>query len=160
MRFVKESRIAAPPGAVFAFHEAPCALLRPTPPWERVEIVQPSPSLQPGSRVILRTWLGPIPLRWVAVHTEYDPPRFFADRQETGPFVRWYHGHRFLDDGCGGTLLRDEIEFEPPLGRFGRTVARRFLVRKLVRMFDYRHEVTRQPLESPSVEIPAEGRRG
>lgn len=148
MRFVKESHIAAPPEAVFAFHEAPGTLRRLVPPWERVEIVEEAGSLRPGSRVVLRTWLGPIPLRWVAVHTEREPPHRFADRQETGPFARWYHTHQFLADGRGGTLLRDEIDFEPPLGWLGRSLGRRLVLRKLQRMFDYRHDVTRRALES------------
>ena len=88
MQFVKESRIAAPPSEVFAFHESPGALRRLTPPWERVELESGGESIRPGSRVVLRTWLGPIPLRWVAEHTEYDPPRLFADRQVSGPFAR------------------------------------------------------------------------
>ena len=116
MRFVKESRIAASPEAVFAFHESPGALERLTPPWEKVEVVEGGDSIRPGSRVVLRTWLGPLPLRWVAEHTEYDPPHGFADRQVSGPFASWNHRHRFLDDGTGGTLLRDEVDYEPPLG--------------------------------------------
>jgi ligand-binding SRPBCC domain-containing protein len=88
MIFVKESRIAAPPEAVFAFHESPGALRRLIPPWERVEILEEPGSIRPGSRVVLRSWLGPVPLVWVAVHTEYEPPHRFADRQERGPFAR------------------------------------------------------------------------
>ncbi len=37
--------------------------------------------------------LGPIPLRWVAEHTEYEPGRLFADRQVSGPFASWYASH-------------------------------------------------------------------
>jgi ligand-binding SRPBCC domain-containing protein len=147
MLFVKESRIAAPPTVVFAFHERPGALQGLTPPWERVEVIDGGTSILPGSRVVLRTWLGPMPLRWVAEHTEYDPPRSFADRQVRGPFASWYHRHRFLDDGQGGTLLRDEVEFTPPLGWLGRRLGGGFLRRKLQRLFDYRHDVTRRLVE-------------
>ena len=115
MRFVKETRIAATPSQVFAFHESPGALQRLTPPWENVEVVEGGQSIRPGSRVVLTTKLGPVPLRWVAEHTEYEPPRMFADTQLSGPFARWYHRHLFLDDGAGGTLLRDEVDYEPPL---------------------------------------------
>ena len=55
MRFVKESRIAASPSAVFAFHETPGALSLLTPPWEKVEVVEGGGSLRPGSRVVLKT---------------------------------------------------------------------------------------------------------
>jgi ligand-binding SRPBCC domain-containing protein len=146
--FVKESRIAAPPHAVFAFHESPDALVRLIPPWEQVKIVERGASLQPGSRVILRTKLGPLSLEWVAEHTEYEAGRMFADRQVRGPFAYWYHRHRFLDDGHEGTILRDEVDFSPPLGKLGKLVGGGFLDSKLKRMFDYRHEVTRQAVES------------
>jgi ligand-binding SRPBCC domain-containing protein len=80
MQFVKESRIAASPEAVFAFHESQGALERLTPPWEKMQLLEGGESIQPGSRVVLRTWLGPVPIRWIAEHTEYDPPHGFADR--------------------------------------------------------------------------------
>jgi ligand-binding SRPBCC domain-containing protein len=147
MLFVKESQIAAPPAAVFAFHESPGALLRLTPPWERIAVIAGGESIRPGSRVVLKTWLGPLPVRWVAEHTEYDPPRLFADRQVSGPFASWHHRHRFLDDGRGGTLLRDEVEYVAPLGWLGRRLGGAFVRRKLQKMFDYRHDVTRRLVE-------------
>lgn len=143
MRFVKESRIAAPPAVVFAFHEAPGALSRLIPPWERVVVIEGGDSIRPGSRVVLSVTIGPFRTRWIAEHTDYEPGRLFADRQIEGPFAAWYHRHLFLDDGTGGTLLRDEIDLEPPFGLLGRILAGRFIVRKLRKMFDYRHETTR-----------------
>jgi ligand-binding SRPBCC domain-containing protein len=148
MEYVKESRIAAPAAVVFAFHESPGAVLRLTPPWERVELVEGGGSLRPGARVVLKTWVGPWPVRWVAEHTEYEPGRLFADRQVAGPFARWYHRHRFLDDGAGGTILRDEVDYEPPFGPLGRWLGGRFVERKLQKLFDFRHEATRRIVES------------
>lgn len=148
MEFVKESRIAAPPQEVFAFYESEGAFLRLTPPWERVKVVAGGKSIRPGERVVLATWAGPVPVRWVAEHTEYEHGRLFADRQVEGPFARWYHRHHFLDDGAGGTILRDEVEYEPPLGLLGRLMGGSFLERKLERLFDYRHETTRRIVES------------
>lgn len=148
MHFVKETPIAAPPETVFRFHESPGALQQLTPPWEPMEVVETSGSLLPGSRVVLAGRLGIIPIRWVAVHTEYEPPHLFADRQESGPFACWYHRHRFLDDGQGGTILRDEVEYRPPLGLLGRLLGGWLIRRKLTRMFDYRHETTRRLIES------------
>jgi hypothetical protein len=84
----------------------------------------------------------------VAEHTEYDPPRLFADRQLSGPFASWYHRHRMIDDGNGGTTLRDEVDYELPLGAIGRWIGSRYIRRKLNRMFDYRHEVTKRIVEA------------
>jgi ligand-binding SRPBCC domain-containing protein len=148
MRFVKESRIDAPPERVFAFHESPGALIRLTPPWEQVTVESGGDSIKVGARVVLVTKLGPISLRWVAEHTAYDPPQGFADRQVSGPFARWEHHHEFLEDGQGGTILRDSVEYDPPLGVLGRLVGGGFIRAKLTKMFDYRHDLTRKIVES------------
>jgi ligand-binding SRPBCC domain-containing protein len=148
VQFVKESRLAAPPERVFAFHESPGALQRLTPPWEEVEVESGGDSIKVGSRAVLVTKLGPIPLRWVAEHTEYDPPHRFADRQVSGPFARWYHRHEFLDDGRGGTILRDAVDYDLPLGALGRLFGGGLVRRKLCKMFDYRHEATRRIVEA------------
>jgi ligand-binding SRPBCC domain-containing protein len=154
MRFEKETRIAASPDAVFAFHESPGALERLTPPWEQVRRIEGGDSLRPGTRVVLAIPFGPLRLRWVAEHTEYEAGRMFADRQVQGPFAAWYHRHLFLDDGRGGTVLRDEVDYEPPLGVLGRWVAGGFLEAKLRKLFDYRHETTRRLVESGDVSHP------
>jgi hypothetical protein len=157
MNFIKTSRIAAPPEAVFRFHESPGALGHLIPPWESMRVVESAGSLRPGSRVVLEGRLfGILPVRWVAVHTEYDPPRLFADRQESGPFAHWHHRHLFLDDGQGGTLLRDEVEYRPPLGLLGRLLGGWLIRRQLERMFTYRHETTRRLVEQAQAQ-PAGG---
>ena len=159
MKYVKESRIAAPPEAVFAFHESPGAFRRLIPPWEDVEVIEQADSIRPGARVVLRTKLGPVPMRWVAEHTEYDPPHRFADRQVAGPFARWEHVHQFLDDGQGGTILRDEVDYEPPLGGLGRLLGDRMIRQRLERMFAFRHETTRAVVESGDWQGANEGLR-
>ena len=122
--------------------------------WSRVGI------LRPGSRVVLSIPIGPIRVRWIAEHTEYERGRLFADRQVEGPFSSWYHRHLFLDDGQGGTLLRDEVEFEPPLGIVGRLLAGRLLESKLRTLFDYRHETTRRIVEAGDFSHPTPDRSG
>jgi ligand-binding SRPBCC domain-containing protein len=146
--FVRESRIAATPQAVFAFHENPDALERLIPPWENVKLVAASGSLKPGSRVVLRSRQGPFSWNWVAEHTEYEPGRMFADRQVQGPFSYWYRRHLFLDEGQGGTILRDEVDYRLPLGMLGERLGQSFVKSRLRKMFDYRHRVTKQLVES------------
>jgi ligand-binding SRPBCC domain-containing protein len=144
MRFVKESVIRASPERVFAFHELPDALERLTPPWERARVVSVAPDLRAGSRAVVETRLfGVVPVRWVAEHTAYDPPRSFEDVQASGPFRRWRHRHLFTPHE-NGSVLRDEIEYEPPLGALGRLVAPLLVEPRLRRLFEYRHRVTRE----------------
>jgi ligand-binding SRPBCC domain-containing protein len=72
----------------------------------------------------------------------------FADVQVRGPFARWSHRHRFIDLGPEACLLRDEVEYEPPLGPLGRWLAGRYIEKKLRRLFEYRHHVTKLLVES------------
>jgi ligand-binding SRPBCC domain-containing protein len=72
----------------------------------------------------------------------------FADRQVDGPFAYWYHRHLFSDDGQGGTILRDEVDYRLPLGLLGERLGQRFVESRLKKMFDYRHLITKQIVES------------
>lgn len=133
---------------VFAFHESPGAIERLTPHWEKVEFLEKGDSILPGNRVVFRVRIGPVTMTCEAEHTEYEKGKMFADRQIKGPFESWYHRHLMLADGQGGTMLRDEIEFEPPLGWIGKILSGPLLVAKLNKLFDFRHEKTREIVES------------
>lgn len=144
MNFIKESLIHAPPERVFAFHELPDVFARLMPPWENSRIIQSAPNLLPGATAIIETRiLGLIPQRWVARHTLYEPPRMFEDVQVEGPFHSWRHRHLILPHAAGATL-RDEIEYEPPLGPLGRLAAPLLIEPRLRRLFAHRHRVTRE----------------
>ncbi len=150
MEFVKESVIAASVEEVFAFHERPDAFALLQPPWERTDIIRPPSSLQVGTRVELRTRVGPFWLRIVAEHVAYRKNERFEDVMVEGPFARWHHRHLFRvhPHGC---LLRDEIDYAPPLGWLGRLVDPLVLRPKLKRLFDFRHEVTRREVAAARV---------
>ncbi len=147
-QFIKESRVHAAPSVVFSFHESPGALERLTPPWENVRVVEGGGSLRPGTRVVLSIKVGPLPMQWVAEHTEYVAGEMFADRQVRGPFRSWYHRHFFQNDGRGGTLMRDVVDYEPPLGVIGRFFGSGIVEAKLAKMFDFRHRRVREIVES------------
>jgi ligand-binding SRPBCC domain-containing protein len=155
MKFVKESLIEARPERVFAFHELPDALARLTPPWEKARVIQPAPDLHVGATAIVETRLfGLFPVRWVAKHTLYDPPRMFEDIQVSGPFHSWRHRH-IVEPHQDGAILRDDVEYEPPLGFIGRLSAPVLIIPRLQRMFDYRHQVTREWCEANESVPPA-----
>ncbi len=148
MQFVKKSRIAASAQVVFAFHEAPDAFARLLPPWQKSEIIQPPTSLAVGTRVILRTKVGPIWQTIEAEHVEYEAGKMFADRMNKGPFARWLHRHVITPDGPSACTLTDDIEYELPLGVLGRVFGGPFARRELERLFEYRHRVTREACEA------------
>jgi ligand-binding SRPBCC domain-containing protein len=144
MRFVKESFIRASPERVFEFHEQPNVLSLLIPTWESTRVIHPAKISEVGTQAILETKiLGPITMRWVAQYTVYDPPRLFEDVQIKGPFRSWRHRH-IVEAREDGAILRDEINYEPPLGFLGRVLAPILVQKRLQKFFDYRHEVTRR----------------
>ena len=148
MKFIKETIIEASPERVFAFHELPDAFERLMPPWEKADIIQKADISVIGSQAIIEQKIfGLIQSRWVAEHTKYDPPRMFEDIQLSGPFSSWRHQHIVLPHN-DGAILRDEIEYEPPMWIFGRIAAPFAVVPKLEKMFEYRHQVTKKWCES------------
>lgn len=153
MIFTKESFIRASAERVFAFHELPDALGRLTPPWEKARVVESAPSLRPGARAVVETRVfGLLPVRWVAEHTLYDPPRRFEDVQLRGPFRRWRHTH-IVEPRGDGAVLRDVIDYEPPLGALGALLAPALVEPRLRRLFDYRHRVTREWCEGSGTQM-------
>lgn len=148
MRFAKQSVIRAPPERVFEFHEQPDALALLTPPWEKARVVQAAKISDVGSRAIVQIdLLGLFRKKWVAEHTVYQPPNLFEDIQIEGPFKSWRHRH-IVESHPEGAVLRDEITYEPPLGLLGRLVSPLLVVRRLEKVFNYRHEVTRRWCET------------
>lgn len=148
MRFVKESVFKASPERVFAFHELPDAFERLMPPWEDATIIQKADISVIGSQAIFDTKiLGLITVRWVAEHTAFEPQRMFEDTQVSGPFKSWRHRH-IITPHADGAVLRDEVEYEPPMWFLGAIAAPFAVVPKLEKMFDFRHEVTRKWCES------------
>ena len=144
MRFTKASVIRASPQRVFAFHEQPDVLNLLMPPWEQARLVQAAEISAVGSEAIIETRvLGPITTRWVAQHTVYDPPHLFEDVQVKGPFRSWRHTH-VIEPHTDGAILRDDINYEPPLGFLGRAFAPALIQPRLEKLFEYRHEVTRR----------------
>jgi ligand-binding SRPBCC domain-containing protein len=144
MQFIKEGFIRATPERVFAFHEQPAALQLLMPPWESSRIIAEAQISEPGSCTIIEAKiLGPFTARWIAEHTAYDPPRMFEDVQVSGPFRRWRHRH-VIEPRPDGAILRDEIDYEPPLAFLGRLVAPYLIEPRLQRLFEFRHQVTRE----------------
>ncbi len=129
----------------FAYHDRPGALERLIPPWESVEIESSDGSLEVGSRVVMRTSILGVPVRWVAEHTHYDPPHLFADTQISGPFAAWDHRHEFKDVGSY-TELRDRIQYRVPMGAIGNLFGGGKARATLEAMFAYRHRVTHDDL--------------
>jgi hypothetical protein len=128
------------PEVVFDWHERAGALERLTPPWADVEVLHRSGGIRDGGKVRLKIRRGPTSFRWDVVHRDYIRGRQFMDEQVSGPMKRWVHMHLFEPMDGGGTVAKDEIEVEPPLGVAGAAVGPTFIKRELDRLFQFRYQ--------------------
>lgn len=132
--------------ALYAWHARPGAFERLNPPFDPVEVVERQGGLEVGARTVIRMKVGPVPQRWVALHTACEPGRMFRDEQQGGPFKKWVHTHRFEPRPDGTCELVDEVEYELPLGGLGALFGGGFTKATLERMFRYRHALTKADL--------------
>lgn len=72
-------------------------------------------------------------------------------RQVEGPFHAWRQRHTF-EPHEKGSVLRDEVDFETPLGALGRRAAPLLVEPRPRRLFEYRHHVTREWCEGTARE--------
>jgi uncharacterized protein (TIGR01777 family) len=142
----RTSRLPHPADAVWRWHERPGAFERLAPPWERVEVLERTGGLENGGRAVLRVHMGPLALRWVAVHRDYQAGRQFVDEQVQGPFTHWVHTHRIEPDGADACFLTERVEYGTPYGWAGAAADVWLVRRKVRRMLDYRHALLRDDL--------------
>lgn len=95
-------------------------------------------------------WLGPLPVRWVAVHTQVDPDQGFTDTQERGPFQSWVHRHSFESIDEETIEVVDDIQAEPSSHLFWGLISRLMWL-NLPYLFWYRAWATRRQLEGSKV---------
>lgn len=117
----------------------PGALERLLPPWENVRVVAREGGIDDGGLVHVKLRRGLFKVDWKMRHTAFEPGRLFRDEQESGPLARWRHTHEF-EPADGGALLRDRIEWEPPLGASAPPVAKSVVHHELRRNFAFRHK--------------------
>src|SRR5262247_3624262 len=137
--YILESRVwlARTRAEVFAFFADSSHLLAITPPSFRLSFAGEPPALSTGAVLDMRLrWLG-VPIRWRAFIREWDPPYRFVDVQVRGPYARWEHRHRFLEER-GGTWVEDRITYRLPLGPLGRAAHVVFVRRQIAAMWRYR----------------------
>jgi ligand-binding SRPBCC domain-containing protein len=160
---------------VFAFFANPENLPRLMPTWQKARIeeatfVPPPPhpapvastsrrSIAAGAGTKLTISFRPFPyspirVPWEAEISEFVWNDHFCDRQLRGPFAYWLHCHHLQpeirkdDSGApiSGTLLRDKVEYELPLGKLGEIANILFVVRQLRNTFKYRRDRTSELL--------------
>jgi ligand-binding SRPBCC domain-containing protein len=136
----REQILPGGPDAVFGFFADAFNLEAITPAWLRFRVVTPGPiQMAPGTLIEYRLRLRRVPIRWLTRIEVWEPGARFADVQVRGPYRSWHHTHAF-EPHADGTLVRDTVRYELPLGALGRVAHAAFVRRDLERIFDFRHQ--------------------
>lgn len=152
-RFTRSIHLPTSAGEAFAWHERPGAFERLAPPWQALRVVAREGGLRDGDRATLELRQGPLRLRWVAEHRDYQAGRRFCDVQVSGPFARWEHTHAFRPDAddAHGCTLEDAVDYELPAGALGRLAGGALVRRRLESVFAYRQRITADDLAAHAV---------
>ena len=123
---------------VFGFFSEPRNLRRLTPSSMGFEFVTDDHRMRAGLEIgyRIRPLFG-VPVGWLTRITAFDPPSEFRDIQLRGPYRHWEHTHRF-ESVEGGTLVRDDVEYEVPGGPAGDALDRLVIRNDLTGIFLYR----------------------
>lgn len=137
----REQTVPRPRAEVFAFFSDPANLERLTPRTLSFRILTPQPiPMRAGATIDYRLSLSGIPFRWRTVIELFEPESRFVDVQASGPYRSWRHTHEFVEVP-GGTLIRDHVAYELPLGPLGAIAHKLFVRRQLEGIFAYRRRV-------------------
>jgi ligand-binding SRPBCC domain-containing protein len=130
-------RVNAPLSAVADFHRSTAALRQLSPPPMIVQFHDIEP-MGEGSVSDFTLWLGPLPIRWVAVHSDVSDLHGFTDSQRSGPYTSWVHRHTFREIDANTTEVIDEVQAEQG------NLLSRFMWFNLPILFAYRGWKTRR----------------
>jgi ligand-binding SRPBCC domain-containing protein len=150
--FQTEQWLPYPRERVFAFFADPANLPPLMPRWQRARVerakyVAPRgvSGVVAGEGSVITISFRPVPLlpmrlAWDAYIVEFCRNEFFCDEQRRGPFKYFHHCHRIRGER-EGSVVRDEVEYEVPLGLLG-DLANGLAVRRQIRaLFRYRQKM-------------------
>ncbi|MGB3496302.1 MAG: SRPBCC family protein [Elainellaceae cyanobacterium] len=147
IQFTRSVTIQAPVQIVWNLHERPDVLDILTPPWQPVEVLRREGGLGPGAETEFRLYIGSLPIRWLARHTdEYEPYSQFTDIQVEGPFEQWTHRHQFTSAG-DRTILTDRVVCSLPIAWLSDPLLGNMVRSQLDDLFEFRHRVTQHECE-------------
>lgn len=155
-RLRAEQVIERPLAEVFAYFARPENLDALTPPYLGFRTLTPAPiPMHPGALIEHEIRMLGIPMRWRTRILDFQPPSYFVDNQEAGPYALWHHTHRFEAIDALRTRVIDEVRYRMPLGVLGAIAHALFNRALLQRIFAFRQaELAKQfpPLAAGSLQ--------
>jgi len=139
-RLEQQQFIPRPRSEVFQFFSDAFNLERLTPPFLHFKIITPRPiQMRANALIDYRLKLYGVRFRWRTLIEAHTPEVAFVDTQIKGPYRIWHHTHTF-EEVDGGTLMRDVVRYQLPLGLLGRIAHFLFVRRSLKRIFEFRRD--------------------
>ena len=80
-----------------------------------------------------------IPLKWQTRIDKIQKLKYFIDLQIKGPYKLWEHKH-FFTEYRNGVLMKDEVNYQLPLGFIGRMMHGILVRKKIENIFAYRRQ--------------------
>ena len=164
--FQHYARFAQPIDSVWSYYDSPGAFDRIMPEWEHLD-PDTIGRLVNGDKTIFTTHIGPLRLRWEAVHHDVVPHHEFSDLMVRGPMAYWDHRHVFEPGPNDTSIVRDEVDWRLPLHVVSRISAPWTVNRRLRKLFRFRTVRTERDLnrisetaESPRMRVLLSGASG
>ena len=134
----------APIDTVFSFFSNIENLEKITPNWLNFSLLaQPPMTIKKGSLFHFQIRLFKIPLKWKTEITCWEPPFRFSDEQIKGPYKKWIHEHRFIEEG-NQTRMIDTVHYKVPGWFLSPLILKLFVKSAVIEIFRYRTEKIKQ----------------
>lgn len=135
-----EQLVKAPLEEVFDFFVDSRNLTLLTPPTVKFRLLSIDPKItHQGQRLDFEIRPFIVRFHWISEITEFVPPFRFVDEQIEGPYRYWRHDHHFRPH-LQGTIIRDQVSYELPLGLMGHIAHTLFVRQQIQRIFTYRRQ--------------------
>ena len=79
---------------------------------------------------------------------EFEAPNLFVETMIKGPMSHWVHSHKFEAHPDRGTIMTDEVEFDPPSGVLGFIITKTKLIDSLEERLEEREGLLLQMLKN------------
>ena len=122
---------------VWNWHARPGAVRRIMPEWEGIRPLEVG-GIKDGAVTTFRMSIGIVPQKWKAKHHSYIEGEQFCDNMIKGPFARWNHTHKFLENGTDEMKIQDTIDWKLPFHFFTRIGAPIMVMPRVHQMFKHR----------------------
>ena len=141
-----ETEIACSCETLFDFHADTNNLPLITPTDTTVTIIKLEKSLQEGNEAVLKIKKGVLSFVWELIFEKVTKPHLIVDVATKSPFKSFTHEHHFIAMSSTRSILRDEVHLSLPFAPLS-NIALWFVKRDMQKMFEYRHQQTKEALE-------------